>query len=346
MKTTRIIAIVLLLVFAGLFVFRSCTPDGQKPNVRSTEPVVNTTPRIPPAFNADSSFYYLKKQVDFGPRVPNTTAHEKCGDWLVSQLQRRGAIVKEQRAIVNAFDGTPLNMRNIIASFQPDKKKRIMLAAHWDTRPFADKDPDKSKWKKPIDGANDGASGVAVLLEIARHISNDTLDVGVDIALWDVEDYGRPEWDETEDPEGYKTWCLGSQYWMRNKHVPNYQAAYGILLDMVGAKNARFNREGFSMAVAEDVVNKIWTTAHTLGYQELFQMPVTGEIVDDHYFMNQAGVRTIDIIDMRPTTKAMGFDGYEFGGFHHTHADNLAIIDLSTMRAVGHTVLHVVYNSK
>jgi glutaminyl-peptide cyclotransferase len=346
MKKTRIFAIVLIVLFVGIIVFRSFNTGVPKPNVHSDKPSVSNTVQSPPDFNADSAYHYLKTQVDFGPRVPNTTAHERCGDWLVNKLKSLGATVVEQKAIVTAFDGTPLKMRNIIASFQPEKKKRVMLAAHWDTRPFADKDPDKTKWKKPIDGANDGASGVAVLMEIARHLSMDTLDIGIDIAFWDAEDYGRPEWDETEDPEGYKTWCLGSQYWMKNKHAANYQAAFGILLDMVGAKDARFNREGFSMAVAEDVVNKVWSTAHSLGYQDLFQMPVTGEIVDDHYFMNQAGVRSIDIIDMRPSTRAMGFDGYEFGGFHHTHNDNMDIIDPATLRSVGRTLLQVVYNTK
>lgn len=346
MKKYRIVAILLLAVFVGLFVMKNFIPSGNS-ETKKSQSGRNDAPRTEvtaPLFDADSAFAFVKAQVDFGPRVPNTPAHVKCGDWLVTKLKSYGATVIEQKAIVNAFDGTPLNMRNIIASFHPSAKRRVMLAAHWDSRPFGDKDPDKTKWKKPIDGANDGASGVAVLLELARQMNALPENIGVDIALWDAEDYGRPEFDATDDPESYKTWCLGSQYWEMHPHVANYQASFGILLDMVGAKDARFNREGFSAEAAPDVQNRLWTTAQKLGYSQLFLDPITGDIVDDHLFMNRAGVRTVDIIDMRPTTKAMGFNGYEFGGFHHTHQDNIDIIDPQTLKAVGHTVSQVIYN--
>jgi glutaminyl-peptide cyclotransferase len=346
-KRTRIIAIILLALFGSLFFFRSCEPGkdnrpkGGTP--QRTEPAVKVSV---PEFQRDSAMAFLRKQVEFGPRVPNSASHRKAGDWLAQKLRSYGANVIEQQAGVEAWDGTTLRMRNIIAEINPEARKRVVLAAHWDTRPYADKDPDAARQKMPIDGANDGASGVAVLLEIARLLQAQPVPFGVDLILFDAEDYGRPEWDGEDTGDDYLFWCLGSQYWEKNLHRPGYQAMFGILLDMVGGKDARFNREGISMQVAPDVVNKVWKTAADLGYAELFQEPVTGEIIDDHIFMNRAGVRTIDIIDMRPSTKAMGFGGYQFGSTHHTHADNLESIDPSVLEAVGKTVTHVLYHVK
>jgi hypothetical protein len=345
MKKTRIVAIGLLVLFAGLFVLKGLLPSGgnggkAKPNDQPKVEAVKA-----PEFSADSAYAYVAKQVAFGPRVPNSKAHKECGDWLVSKFKSFGADVLEQTGTVKAYDGTQLPLRNIIAQINPEAKKRIMLAAHWDTRPFADKDSVESRWKKPIDGANDGASGVAVLLELARMFQATPLQgIGVDLVLWDVEDYGQPEFDKTENDQSYLTWCLGSQYWADHKHKDGYQAQFGILLDMVGAKDARFNKEGVSMQVGADIVNSLWKIGQQQGYGGYFQDQTTGEIVDDHLFMNQAGVRTIDIIDMRPSTKAMGFGGYEFGSFHHTHNDNLENIDSATLKAVGQTVAQLLYN--
>jgi len=344
-KKTRIIAVVLLIAFGALLVLRSCDFGSVPPEKPGPKPDQTKQIKVNvPNFNSDSAMYFLTKQVEFGPRVPNTAAHKKCGDWLVSKFRQYTSNVIEQETVVIAWDGTPLKMRNIIAEINPDARKRIIIAAHWDTRPYADKDSDVSKQKKPIDGANDGASGVAVLMELARMIQASPIPVGIDLILFDAEDYGRPEYDSKETENDYLFWCLGSQYWSKNFHRPGYQASYGILLDMVGGKNARFNREGISMQVAPDVVDKVWNTAAQLGYGELFQEPQTGEIIDDHLFMNQAGIRTIDIIDMRPSTRSMGFGGYEFGATHHTHEDNLSNIDPATLQAVGHTLAHVLYH--
>jgi len=341
----RVIAIALLVAFSSLIVLRTCRresdPVPPKPKEKSDEPSVSV-----PDFNIDTAMHFLTKQVNFGPRVPNSQAHKKTGDWLVRTLKGYGARVIEQEAQVQAWDGTPIRLRNIIAEINPEARRRVALAAHWDTRPYADKDPDESQRRKPIDGANDGASGVAVLLEIARLMQEQPVSFGVDILLFDAEDYGRPEWDKNETDRDYLTWCLGSQHWEKNPHRPGYHAMFGILLDMVGGKNARFNKEGISMQVAPDVVNKVWKIAEKLGYGELFQQPVTGEIIDDHIFMNRAGIRTIDIIDMRPSTRTMGFGGYEFGHTHHTHSDNLDNIDPDVLRAVGHTLTHFLYHTK
>jgi hypothetical protein len=342
----RLVAVLLLLVFAGMMFLRNCSSPDKGPKKPSRPDTEKPAEVVVPPFSADSAMYFLKKQVDFGPRVPNKASHVACGDWIVSSLKSFGAKVTEQKTVVNAWDGTPLKIRNIIGSFNPDIRKRVLLAAHWDTRPYADKDPDVTQQKKPIDGANDGASGVAVLLEIARHIQSVPPNVGVDIIFFDAEDYGKPEWDKSESADDYLYWCLGSQYWMNNPHSPGYTAIYGILLDMVGGRDARFNKEGISMQVAPDVVNALWGNASRLGFGSYFQEPVTGEIIDDHIFMNRAGVRTVDIIDMRPSTKSMGFGGYEFGSTHHTHKDDLSNIDPATIDAVGKTVIYTLYHTR
>jgi Peptidase family M28 len=345
MKKTRIIAIALLVLFAALFVFKGLLDTPTKKN-NNGQPTSNDKPVVQaPEFSADSAFAFVKKQVDFGPRVPNSKPAKACGDWLAAKLKSYGANVIVQEGEVTAYNDTKLNMRNIIGEFNPGAKKRVLLSAHWDTRPYADKDSTESEWKKAIDGANDGASGVGVLLELARMIQASSPTIGVDIAFWDTEDYGKPEWVKEESQDDYMTWCLGTQYWQTHPHRPGYQAMYGILLDMVGSPNARFNKEGISVEVAEDVVNRIWKTAADLGYGEYFQNQVSGEIVDDHLFLNRGGVRCIDIIDMRPSTKSMGFNGYEFGSFHHTHNDNIKNIDPKTLKAVGQTIAQVIYNS-
>jgi glutaminyl-peptide cyclotransferase len=292
-----------------------------------------------PAFNADSAYQFVAKQVAFGPRVPNTPAHRACGDYLISQLEGYGATLQVQAFTATAYDGTALKLRNIMGQFNPSAGKRILLAAHWDTRHIADKDPQNPT--KPNDGANDGASGVGVLLELARQFQANPLpaDVGVDIMFFDGEDYGQPD-----NAGEYKedTWCLGSQYWGQNLMPKNYTAQYGILLDMVGAANARFAREETSRAYAGDVVEKVWRTAHQIGYSDFFPFQDSPGITDDHtYVIKHTNIRMIDIIAYDPTSP----DGF-FANYHHRHTDAMDIIDRRTLKAVGQTVLHVVMTEK
>lgn len=295
-----------------------------------------------PAFNGDSAYAFVKQQVDFGPRVPNSSAHQKAGDFFVKQLREYGATVTEQKFNAATFDGRQLKLRNIIASFYPQKAKRILLAAHWDTRPFADKDTNKPN--AAFDGANDGASGVAVLLEIARLLkSNAKPSVGVDIILFDGEDWGEPESStgSVSLPKGLDSWwCLGSQYWSKNKHQGNYSAYYGILLDMVGHKNARFFQEGISLHYAPSIVEKVWATAGSLGYSHIFVNASQGSITDDHYYVNTLGkIPMIDIINFDPTTQ-------NFGSFHHTTDDTIDIISSKTLHIVGTTLMTVIYSEE
>ena len=274
-----------------------------------------------PIFNSDSAYSYIAKQVAFGPRVPGTPEHEACGDWMEAKLKTYADKVISQNSTVTAWNGDVLPIRNIIASFNPEQQRRVLLCAHWDTRPWADNgevDPDK-----PILGANDGGSGVGVLIEFARMFKEWGIDFGLDIILFDTEDYGS-----SEIPDSY---CLGSQYWCRNPHVAGYQSTYGILLDMVGGENAIFKKEEVSRRYAGDVLDKVWQIANLLGYSTYFiNQPIQG-ITDDHLYINQmTSNRCIDIIH---------HDGQEFGAFWHTHDDDMNIISKETLRAVGETVL-------
>jgi glutaminyl-peptide cyclotransferase len=292
-----------------------------------------------PAFNPDSAYKFIEQQVAFGPRVPNTKAHKKCGDHLIGQLKAFGADVQTQEFQAEAFDGTKLNLKNIIGSINPKASKRILLAAHWDTRPFADQD-EKNR-TVPIDGANDGASGVGVLLEVARAINEFSTqpNVGIDIIFFDGEDYGQPE--DSGLPYKPNSWCLGSQYWAANKHVPNYSAYYGILLDMVGGENAQFAMEGTSMQYAPSIMKKVWDTGNRLGYSRHFIYKRSPSIIDDHHYINTvAKIPMIDIIEYNPRG-----DQY-FGDYWHTHADNMDVISKPTLKAVGHTLMDVLYREQ
>ncbi len=290
-----------------------------------------------PAFNSDSAYKYVKTQVDFGPRVPNTKAHKLCAAYLSESLNQYGAVVYEQKMKLSAFDGKSLDAVNIIGAFNPDAKKRIALYSHWDCRPFSDQDADKSNFNKPVDGANDGASGVGVLLEIARQLGQKLPGVGVDIVFFDAEDYGSTEnGAELED-----TWCLGSQYWSKTPHIPGYTANYGILLDMVGAPEAKFYKEQFSLYYAGNIVEKVWKTATSLGFSQYFIDGNGGGITDDHLYVNKlAGIPSVDIIHYDPQSE------HGFGSYWHTTNDTMENIDKNTLYAVGTTLMNVIYNEE
>jgi glutaminyl-peptide cyclotransferase len=311
----------------------SCGKKNEKPT--TPLPAVEV-----PKFSADSAYAFVQKQVDFGPRVPNSQAHKKTGEYLEKKLKSYGAHVIVQSFTAKTFDGTTVNLKNIIASFNPGKQKRIMLAAHWDTRPFASKDPEKPN--APMDGANDGGSGVGVLLEIARHLNPDPTRAGVDIVLFDGEDWGEREGTQNRVPlpEGLEDWWgLGSQYWSKNPHKPGYRAYYGILLDMVGAANARFFREGTSMEYAPRIVDKVWQAAAVLGYADRFIPEDVGALTDDNYFVcSKAQIPMIDIVQYD--------DKNGFASHHHTTKDNMSVIDKATLEIVGNTVMYVVYQEE
>jgi hypothetical protein len=294
-----------------------------------------------PDFVADSAYAFVKAQVDFGPRTPNSKAHDNCAKYLVRKLKEYGAQVTEQNCDLSGYDGTILKSVNIIGSFKPESKKRIALFSHWDSRPWADEDPDKANWHKPILAANDGASGVGVLLEMARLIQKQQPEMGIDIIFLDAEDYGTPLF-AAQQGDDEKTWGLGAQYWAYNPHVDGYSARFGILLDMVGGKGSTFYREGCSEEYASSVNKKLWKAAAVLGYGQFFVNKVGSTVTDDHTFINQtAKIPTADIIPNDVNCKTS-----TFGPTWHTLADNMDNIDKATLKAVGQTILQVIYNER
>lgn len=277
------------------------------------------------AFDADSAYALVERQCDFGPRVPGTDAHEACAAWLAATLRARCDTVVEQRGTVTTFDGVTLHITNLVGSFNSEASERVLLLAHWDCRPWADADPDESQRREPVMGANDAASGVGVLLELARVWQLARPRQGIDILLVDAEDWGEEGGDED-------SWALGTQYWAAHPHVDGYTARYGVLLDMVGARGAKFRREQFSTYYAGDVQDRVWRAAAAEGLASTFLNEPGGAVTDDHIAVNRRGIPCIDIIDTRPTST--GF----FDGWHTTH-DTMDQIDRATLRAVGQTLL-------
>ena len=328
----------LILLFCSAMLL-SCSQKGSGETNLPTSDIKETKVQTEtPTFHADSAYSYIEKQVAFGYRIPNTPAHKACGNFLVSELKRFGAQIFEQETTLTAYNGTPLEIRNIIGSFNPDQKKRILLFAHWDSRPYSDHDPNPSNHKKPLDGADDGASGVGVLLEIARQISIKSPNIGIDIIFFDAEDYGTPEFAKDQYNASNDTWCLGSRFWGKNPHIPNYKAEFGILLDMVGAKEAVFYKEHISMRYAARYVEEVWNKARNLGYGKYFINANGGGVIDDHEAVIEGtGIPCLDIINFDPYTSK------GFGEHWHTQKDNMENIDKEVLKAVGQTVLEVIY---
>lgn len=319
--------ILAMAALLGTLVWQGCASDGADGASAKDKPAAER--KSLPAVNKDSLYHFVARQVNFGPRVVNSEGHRACRDWLADKFRSFGWEVQLQDFQARAYTGEMLNGSNIIASWNPEASRRVLLCAHWDTRHMADYDPDEERRNEPILGADDGGSGVAVLLEIARLIPQQDVSSGVDIVLFDAEDYGN---DNGQDSE---SWGLGSQHWSKNLHKPGYTAEFGILLDMVGSKGARFPKEGISMQFAPQIVDKVWKTAKSMGYGHMFVNDRDGYITDDHLFVNMnAKIPTIDIINRRANQ--------EFGIHWHTHMDDLNVIDKNTLRAVTKVVQKVV----
>ena len=291
-----------------------------------------------PRFLADSAMLYITEQCAFGPRVTGSDAARRCGDYLVERFKAFDAEVEEQTGTVTIWDGTQLLARNIIAHINPSNPDRILLCAHWDSRPWADNDPDKANYHTPILAANDGASGVAVMLEICRLLQKAPVQVGIDMICFDAEDLGTPQWEE--DRHGSSdTWCLGSHFWAEKARDDGYKARYGVLLDMVGGYGATFSRESVSMQLAQPIVNLVWQLAGQLGYRQFFPLTDSGSITDDHINVNLiAGVPCIDIIPYYREGPS------SFGPTWHTIKDTPDNIDPNVLEAVGQTIAQLIYN--
>ena len=283
-----------------------------------------------PAFDRDSAFNFIEQQLAFGPRRPNTEAHKQCKDWLVMKFEGYGMEVIVQDFTEEVYFGERMQGYNIIARYNPEEEKRVMLSAHWDTRFKAEEDPDPKMQEQAIPGADDGGSGVGVILEVARLLKNADIPIGVDFVLFDLEDQGKNGGSSEE------TWCLGSQYWTKNPHHRLYK--FGVNLDMVGSKGAKFKKEGFSMKYASGITNKVWKWAQRLGYDNYFIDRRTGAVIDDHYFLNTSGILPVTNIIYTSDQR-----GSTFGPHWHTHGDDLSNIDRNTLKAVGQVVTNVVY---
>ena len=314
-------------VIPALFTILFCLIACAGSKVENAVSDASSAPSVVAApFNVDTAYRYVERQCAFGPRVPGTKAHADCAAWLEGRLRAYCDTLYVQHGGVTTFDGTALTITNLIGVFNPAAEERILLVAHWDCRPWADNDEDEAKADQPVMGANDAASGVAVLLEIARNLHDSKPALGVDILLVDAEDWGDTGGDED-------SWALGTQYWAAHPHIDGYTAREGILLDMVGARGARFGREYFSMQWAPDVVRSVWDVAQSLGYSSYFHNGQGGAVTDDHVTINRMlHIPCIDIID----TRNDGDSG--FFPFWHTTGDTIDKIDRATLKAVGVTL--------
>lgn len=320
-----------LLAFVSLVSACGSGTESNSPVVQTEVVKENVVPADRPAFNSDTAYSITEKQVAFGPRIPNSAAHKACAAYLIKELKRFGAEVIEQRTKVTAYTGEVLDIVNIIGRINPSATKRIMLSGHWDTRPQADQDLVAPKAQ--FDGAVDGAASAGILLEVARIMASKPAPIGVDIVLFDAEDYGNPS-------QG-NTYCLGSQYFASNPPVAGFKPEYGILLDMTAAPGATFYREGYSMQYAPSIVTKVWNIAAELGHGAYFRNEMSGPITDDHYFINTImGVPTIDIIHHDPDSRT------GFGEYWHTKSDNMQSVDKTTLQVVGETLIGVIYSEK
>ncbi|WP_142455524.1 M28 family peptidase [Gracilimonas mengyeensis] len=285
-----------------------------------------------PEFSGDSAYSFVQKQVDFGPRVPNSEAHQQAMNWFEEKLEGYAGsnAVFTQKFAAEGYD-EQLELGNVIAAFNTTSPDRIMLSAHWDSRPRADMD--STRTDEGIVGADDGGSGVAVLLELARMFEENPPPLGVDIVLFDGEDYGKSG--------SLNKYFLGSRYWANNPPVPGYSPRFGILLDMVGAENAQFPKELFSLRYAPNLVEEVWNIAREEGYDDLFLNEQGAAVSDDHVIVNeQAGIPIINIINHQRGPQGQA----QFAPYWHTHNDDMTIISKETLQAVGDVMAELIYN--
>lgn len=312
----------IVTLFLGAAATAACVSSGQteKGNIQADRD--SATSKI--EFSGDSAYNYIAFQVAFGPRTPGTEAHKLCRSFIENHLRKAGAIISLQDTSI-IRDNKEFQIHNIHARFNPQAKKSVMLLAHYDTRPWADQESDRDLKTRPIDGANDGASGVAVLLEIARHIKELPSTTGIEMLFVDYEDAGNHEDDDS--------WCIGSQAWTSSRISPHNRPEYAILLDMVGARDARFHREYFSTRYAKTIVDRVWKVASALGYSDRFPSEIGGAVNDDHIHFIAAGIPAIDIIECNnPLTGS-------FNPSWHTLSDNIDNIDPLTLKIVGEVIL-------
>ena len=320
---------ILAFCSAVTFLFWGCNQHSETTEtdtLAASETVIVTQKKT--GFSADNAYNHIKSQLDFGFRIPGTPAHKQCADWLLKQLKAQCDTTYFQVGqSKNPTSGATIPIYNMIGSINPQAEKRMIFAAHWDSRPMADQDDNNPK--DPILAANDGASGVGVILELARILHSEKPEWGVDFILFDADDLGVAEIENS--------FCLGSQYWGKNLHKANYKANFGVLLDMVGGKDAKFMWEANSNQYANWILVHTWQIAKELGHDNHFQLQNIGAITDDHKYVYEAtNIPMIDIIQYNENTG--------FAPYWHTHDDNLDAIDKNTLQAVGNTLLNLIFN--
>lgn len=283
-----------------------------------------------PGFDAARAFADLERQVAFGPRVPGSEGHRATLAFLTSELEALADRVSHHTfSHVDLHDSTRVyEGTNIVASFNlsPEINKRVLLAAHWDTRPTADQEQDPARRAQPIPGANDGASGVAVLLEIARVLHERPLPYGVDIVLFDLEDIGEDEF--TQYPDSLNPFAIGSAAFVRDH--PEYRPTYGILVDMVGDKNLRIPQERLSIDQAPQVVSRVWQAASEAN-ADAFVNEAGQVVYDDHVAFLQNGIPVANLIH------------WPFPSTWHTLDDTPENCSPESLGQVGAVLIRVLY---
>ena len=320
-----------LLLCCVLLVLTSCHRN--KPQDNGTANATDYSAISIPVFCADSAYAYTESQLSFGPRIPGRKGHDECAFYLAHKMQRWCDTVIMQPFSATLWDGKSVRGQNIIASFNPQSEQRILLASHWDSRMWADQDPDSSQHRNPIPGANDGAAGVATLMEMARVMSQQRPGVGIDFIFFDLEDQGAPYWSTNYEDN---TWSKGSQYWAQHPHRPYYRANYGILFDMIGTEHPRFTKEEVSRNYAPGLTNKLWRAAAAMGHGNIFVDIETPPILDDHLYVNQIiGIPMIDIVQNNVDRS--------FFKHWHTMGDNLDAVHPENLKLVANVTMKVIY---
>lgn len=273
-----------------------------------------------PQFDAASTMSYIQTQLEFGPRVPGTPAHRQTGDWIVAQMRARSDTVIVTEWTHVTADGDSLPMRNIFARINPGASQRILYLAHWDTRPISDAAADGAERALPVPGANDGASGVALLMGVADALRKNPPQIGVDLLFVDGEDFGNFSTDTDV--------LIGSRHFAQHLQ-PDYRPLFGVLWDMIGDADLRIYQEGYSMQRAPEIVSRVWQTAADLGYHNTFVSTGGISITDDHIPLLDAGLRVINVIDIDYPA-------------HHTPRDTYDKVSQESMQTVGNVAIALI----
>ncbi len=313
-----------------IFISFSCTKKEEEQPVKPSFELIKND--VIPAFDSDNAFDHISKFSALGPRVPNSKEHQMAKNYIITVLQPLADSLAITDFIQNGYENDKLNLTNITASFNPGAKNRIFLCAHWDSRPWADAEKDKALHTSPVLGANDGGSGVGVLLELAKVLHAKKVDYGIDLIFFDGEDYGRHS--------DLSKFFLGSTYFAQTKG--SYSPAFGILLDLVGDKEAKFYKEESSIQAAENIVDLVWSAAAATSSKHFISEPKYA-ISDDHTPINQAGIKCIDIIDAElvGASENIGRRAY-----WHTLRDDIDNIGIDTIDDLGKVLNYFIYSLK